>query len=268
MQSRTDLSNAQRLELARQFDASQKQQQAQFDANMGFQNKNLQSTLAQSLLAGATSLRGPESWLDYAQYTNGGKNIFERVAGGTPAPAFGAPTGYSAPMNMNSLLKSLGLGDFVNNTIGGSGSSTQMQPMSQATAPLTGGNVTQDFPQTGSGTTGGTTPLVTGLTGQQGNKPMGFGNQLSNGTSAFTGAETTPTTPQYQAPLPHQINPAVWDSMSDVAKKMILASAAKGNTQSGAWDEGDYLKQIDAARPQGRAPQRVSMNYSNPQSYF
>lgn len=79
-----------------------------------------------------------------------------------------------------------------------------------------------------------------------------------------------PTAPlgQNMAPLPHQINPAVWDSLSDTAKQMILAAAGEGKTPSGAWDQADYLRQMYAARPKGQAPTRVTFNWGASQPLF
>ena len=69
------------------------------------------------------------------------------------------------------------------------------------------------------------------------------------------------------APLPYQINPAVWDSLSSTAKQMILAAAGAGRTPSGAWDETDYLNQFNASRPMGTAPKTTQYNWGAPQGY-
>ncbi len=62
-------------------------------------------------------------------------------------------------------------------------------------------------------------------------------------------------------PLPHQINPAVWDSMSDTQKQLILAAAKAGRTPSGYWEPSDYVRQIEAARPKGYAPRQTTIDW-------
>jgi hypothetical protein len=91
-------------------------------------------------------------------------------------------------------------------------------------------------------------------------------NAFQQATAPVTG-EAGQSNP-YQVPLPHQINPAVWDSMSNTAKQMILASAEEGNTPSGAWDATDFMAQLNAARPQGVAPRRTAVSWGSPQSMF
>ena len=70
------------------------------------------------------------------------------------------------------------------------------------------------------------------------------------------------------APLPFQMNPLVWDSLSDTAKQMILGSVEAGNTPSGVWTATDWLNQFNASRPKGTAPRSVKYNYGAPRSYF
>jgi hypothetical protein len=199
-------SNQQRFdEMVRQFNEQQRlQQQGQY------------GNMAMGLLSGAAGLRGPADWLNYAQYTNGGRNIFQSLYGNTPAPGFASPTGNSAPMTIQDILNSLGLGS----------------GQAASTAAATG-------------STGGETPPATG---------------------AGTGG--TPTTNANMAPLPYQINPMVWDSMSNTAKQMIIASVEKGNTPSGAWSAEDYLDQFNASRPKGNAPRQVAYSWGNQKSLY
>ncbi len=70
------------------------------------------------------------------------------------------------------------------------------------------------------------------------------------------------------APLPYQVNPMTWDSLSQTAKSMILAAAEKGRTPSGAWTAQDYMGQLDASRPKGTAPRRTSYDFGKPSSAY
>lgn len=81
------------------------------------------------------------------------------------------------------------------------------------------------------------------------------------------GKPGSPTDP-YRVPLPHQINPAVWDSLSPTAKQMILAAAKRGHTESGVWTPEDFMSQLNAARPRGTVPRSVRMNWANPTGLF
>lgn len=67
----------------------------------------------------------------------------------------------------------------------------------------------------------------------------------------------------YLVENPHQINPAVWDSMNSYGRGAVLNAAELGYTPSGAWDRETFLSQLNAARPKGTAPKRMSYNYGN-----
>ena len=71
-----------------------------------------------------------------------------------------------------------------------------------------------------------------------------------------------------EVPLPHQINPAVWDSMSETARQMFLASAEKGRTPGGVYTPDMYLAQIEAARPKGRAIRQTNFNWGRQKPLF
>jgi hypothetical protein len=71
-----------------------------------------------------------------------------------------------------------------------------------------------------------------------------------------------------QAPLPYQINPMTWDSLSDTARQLFLSMAELGQTPSGAWTKADYLNQFEQSRPKGIAPKQVHFDYGLNQSYF
>ncbi len=179
-----------------QYGKTLAEQQREYDLSRQLQQASQYSSLAQGLLGAATSLRGPANWLDYANYTSGGKDIFQRLWGNQPAPQFSAPTNPSQVAGIAGVLGDLGI-------LPGNFSQTQ---------------------------------------GQQTAKPY--------------------------VPLPYQINPGVWDSLSDTAKQMMLSSAEHGYTPSGAWTSTDFLNQLNASRPQGQAPRSVSYNWGQPQGAF
>lgn len=247
--------------------------------------------LAQSLLAGASSLRGPADWQRYAQYTSGGQDIFNRLFGSASAPSFGAPTGFSEPMTIQRLLQDLGL------VQGGDGgiSDAQIQQWAQGLNDPVAFERGREFvntygrlPQTldewnafksgGGGVQAQSNPMtaamqaatapITGddrLSIQPVNEPQPFPSAQPAGVQA----QPVPAGQQQpMVPLPHHINPAVWDSMSPTAKQMILSAAESGHTSSGAWDPTDFLTQMQAARPQGVAPRRTSMSWGAPQGMF
>lgn len=292
-------------------------------------NANLYSGLAQALLGGATSLAGtPQDWVQYANYTHGGKNIFDTLYGSTPAPAFSAPTGISQPRTIQDVLADLGLiaptaaGQAVTtpglvtqpnyDTMEAPGVADMSRAMAMATAPAKSNNPADWTEQAVTGPT--TTPnygtmatptqpagavTTPGLvspptyetmatpksgaswlgsaTGEQAAPGQvvtpGLVTQPNYGTMAVTGAQPgvaqqgMPDT-RALAPLPHQINPAVWDSMSSTAQQLVLGAAQAGKTPSGVWTAEDYLRQLNAARPKGTAPQSVQFNWGNNQSLF
>jgi hypothetical protein len=281
-------------EQKRQFDVGFGEQKRQFDTNTW-------SGMAQALLSGAANLRGPEDWLKYAQYTTGGKNIFDRLAGDQAAPAFGAPTGNSAPATINTLLRDLGLatepvtggtsgasaGNY--NTVNGVKTLQQMRDeLIKASGGMDYWRTAPDetvISEYGKVTKGGVSAAGMGTgdmnlgqaTGLGGNTGAGIWDEKLTlapnlGATAPNTQPTTQTSPQVSAqnmaPLPYQINPAVWDSLNDTAKKMILSSAEAGKTPSGAWSADDYLNQMEAARPKGTAPRQVSFNWGSPKSAF
>jgi len=184
------------------WNAQQQSNREQFDWTKQNAARQQYGEIARALLSGAASLTGPQDWLKYAQYTQGGKNIFSTLFGSQGAPAFGAPSGNSQALTIGDILSQLGL-----------------------TSP-------------GSGTTGG---------------------------AAATGGATAQSA---QAPLPHQVNPAVWDSLSPTARAMVLGSVQAGNTPSGYWNPDDWLAQINATRPRGTAPRVSTYNFGNPASAF
>ena len=309
-------------ESKRQFDADlalKAQQmglsQQQFEEGKRQFDRSQYSNLAQSLLSNSVELGSrPGDWLKYAQYTNGGKDIFQQLFGSQAAPAFGAPTGYSPTGNISDLLAKLGV---TPGTVPGTTPPTGTTgPTGTYTRPDNGEVLTMDkmladlknagWPPAAGGTrpsdadilatyertanlklvptqtsvstalAQATAPLTGGYyaDASRGNPQpgMGYAQVITpyGGEQPFL-LQPTPTAPganPYQTPLPYQINPAVWDSLSGTAKQMILASANAGNTPSGSWTSEDFLKQLDAARPVGTAPRTTLTNWGPTPSLF
>lgn len=80
----------------------------QYNANLAEQQRQHNNSMAQSLIQGAINLSGPRDWIKYTKYTTGGQNIFDRLMGNQPAPAFGV-SGYSEPQTLAAIMKDLGL---------------------------------------------------------------------------------------------------------------------------------------------------------------
>lgn len=71
-------------------------------------NQGQYTNLATSLLQGASNLRGPQDWLQYAQFTGGGRNLQQQLFGEQPNPAFGGERGESPVITVNKVLGDLG----------------------------------------------------------------------------------------------------------------------------------------------------------------
>ena len=461
------LQQANLAEQIRQFDivnrtnyaTSMAEQIRQFDATHQLAQQGQKQNLAMGLLSGASALRGPADWLSYANYTSGGKNIFEQLYGDQAAPAFGAPTGYSQPANVSDILKQLGVNlspqqpgvpgnpgpggaaggsanyaselkagyealtkrlgrapetnspEMLNlyTTITGLSPELALQAIQnaagyyrstgmglpddkqnayiaslmggQASAPVrgigAGGGYASELkagyealtkrlgraPETNSPEMLNLYTTITGLSpelalqaiqnaagyyrstgmglpddrqnayiaslmggqapaqGQMQALPVGQASPVASALQQATAPITGPPLAQsgqlappgtkfidqmgpqqpggmispgalqsgpipgasaimgpnanwsmgprqpggvsqtgtdVMAPLPYQINPAVWDSLSSTAKQMILAAAGAGRTPSGAWDETDYLNQFNASLPMGTAPKSTN----------
>jgi len=67
-----------------------------------------------------------------------------------------------------------------------------------------------------------------------------------------------------QVPLPHQINPAVWDRMGQSARDLALGMAQSGNTSAGVYTPEDYERIINATRPVGTAARVTRSQYAAP----
>ena len=252
--------------------------QQQFDESKRQFDQGQYTNMAQALLSGAAQLRGPADWLKYAQYTSGGKNIFDILRGDKTVAAFGQPTDYSQPATISTLLQDLGLATApitgsgqagAYSTINGPRTVQQMRDeLVKASGGMDEWRVAPDdrvISEYGKVTGGGVSAAGVGTGDMNLGQAYGLGG-------ATTPMPTTPTAPQTSAqgnvaPLPYQINPAVWDSLSDTAKQMILASAEAGKTPSGAWSADDYLRQLEAARPKGTAPTSLSYNWATQNAF-
>jgi hypothetical protein len=180
-------------EAARQFNVTTGENQRQFDITTGENKRQFDTStytnLANTLLQGASQLRGPRDWTQYAQFLGGGRNLTNQLFGSQPGAAFGAPSGLSPAINVGDVMSNLGF-------MGGSG------------APTPGG-------------------------------------------------------PQ-QVPLPHQINPSVWDSMAPAARELALGMAEGGYTSAGSYTPEDYERIINATRPQGTASRVTRSQFAAP----
>jgi len=83
--------------------------QKYFDWERANAERNRYASLGQTLIGAASQLRGPENYLQYAQYTSGGRNLMDKLYGSNPVAAFGLPSGFSQPMDLQKLLQDLGL---------------------------------------------------------------------------------------------------------------------------------------------------------------
>lgn len=62
-----------------------------------------------------------------------------------------------------------------------------------------------------------------------------------------------------QIPLPHQINPVVWDSLGSVGQQLVLSGA-----EAAGYDPQEFLRQMKAARPLGTASRRTVYTFAAP----
>jgi hypothetical protein len=72
----------------------------------------------------------------------------------------------------------------------------------------------------------------------------------------------------FNVPLPHQINPAQWDSMSQAARDLTMGLAEGGYTQQGSYTPEDYLRILNASRPMGTASRMTRSAYNAPVGSF
>lgn len=222
--------------------------------------------MARALLGAATSLRGPENWLQYAEMTNGGRNIFDALRGSQVSPSFGV-TGYSNPANLQGLLSALGLvpgggGGMLSGTGGGE----RVIPPGLASPGRIPGGEPLNYAQ-GVGSAAGLPDGMLYAGGQApgpGNVEDPTGEVLSRDQLAvLRGAvdASAGVMGSRQAPNPWQVNPAVWDASSDTARRMVLGAVERGYTPSGAWTADDYMAQLNASRPIGRAPRATAFEW-------
>jgi hypothetical protein len=90
---------------------------------------------------------------------------------------------------------------------------------------------------------------------------QGWGDEMRYQGPQPSGGAQPSTLPQ--VPLPHQVNPAVWDSLSSTGRGLALGAAA-----AGGWDKQDYQDIINRTRPQGYARQASQYGYRAPRSGY
>jgi hypothetical protein len=109
-------------------EADQKLRELQYESSKQQFSQSLYSNLAQSLLQGASQLRGPRNWLSYQQFVGGGRNLTDQLFGDA-RPAFSAPGGGGEPIGIGDVLGQLGF------TNGGTGAMSGQQSTFKAPAP-------------------------------------------------------------------------------------------------------------------------------------
>jgi hypothetical protein len=259
--------------------------------------------LVQGLLGTAAGLKGPADWLQYQEYTGGGRSLLNQVFGAT-RPSFSAPTGTSKPLTIEDILRDIGVvggGTGGTTATGGTVSDAQIDQWvagmsggatrAQAVAFVAAyGRLPQGIPEweaflknppatpaaaaTGTGTTNapgaGVAMPPAGPTAPPdvggGTVPGAqHGGTWAPGTPAA--ATTANTTGTFMAPLPYQFDPGRWNALSDTGKQMILGMVSKGQAQGGAWDTGDWLAQMYASRPKGTAKAGLTQ-YGMPRNIY
>jgi hypothetical protein len=90
---------------------------------------------------------------------------------------------------------------------------------------------------------------------------QGWGNEMRYQGPQPSGGGQPSTLPQ--VPLPHQVNPAVWDSLSRTGRGLALGAAG-----AGGWDTQDYEDTINQTRPRGYARQASQYGYRAPRSGY
>ena len=78
------------------------------------------------------------------------------------------------------------------------------------------------------------------------------GQAIPNQSVDYSGAQASGRTFQN----PNQVSPAVWDSLGPVGQGLARSAA-----QSMGWDADEYVRQINATRPQGTAPKSSTVDY-------
>lgn len=258
-------------EMVRQFNADLALRQKQLADQTAAGQRDAYSQLAQSLLSGAVSLDAPADWLRYAQYTNGGKNIFYSLFGNTPLALFQSPTGSSGPRTMEQVLSDLGLAGT------GTGGGVTMGPggvtQEQVNAWATGLNDdTARAKGMAFANTYGRLPASidewnaykAGTLGAPQTAQQQTQTALDASTAAITGqnvpnplvtdsTRTLASNTDVLVPQGYQVNPAVWDSLTPSAKQVILAALAAGRTTSGYQSAEDWLRALEMGRPGGAA---------------
>lgn len=194
-----------------EFEVQKAQQEYEFNKNLVQRQTEFTQTqysnLAQTLLQGAASLRGPRDWMKYAEFTGGGSDLVSQMTGGKPSPAFGGERGPSPAISVGDVMGQLG---FLTGQPGQAGVPTQP-------GQAAGGAARQQIPN---------------------------------------------------VPLPHQVNPAAWDSMSESARQLALGLAEGGMTERGVYTPEDYERLLNASRPVGSAARITKQQFQSPVGAF
>jgi hypothetical protein len=298
-----DANSAQNL-----LDAIASGDQQRFDEAVKEYQQTSSTNLATSLLGTASQLQGPADYFKFNQYTSGGRDLWQQLFGSQPRADFSAPTGPITPMTLSTLMQSLGMlpatpAPTTVNPAAPAGSvpavNNQNVPptapppavapaavQSTPTTPLSGvaasvGGVAPQAVQSAPITP--VLPIPSPSPTAQPSQSSGWGPPApapaptpapppapaaapTDPTAAQKTPATIPTAWQNAVqpiPLPYQINPAVWDSMGSVGQQLALSAA-----EAAGWDKDEYLRQINAARPQGTAPGASSTTFRTPMGAF
>ena len=97
-------------EKIRQFNETLAWERERYGMDKEQQDRQLWAGLASSLNTTAASLHGqPRDWQKYAEYTQGGQDIFKTLWGDQPVAGVGAPTGTSNRITLADILSDLGI---------------------------------------------------------------------------------------------------------------------------------------------------------------
>lgn len=281
------------------LDAIASGDQQRFDEAVRQYNQTSYTDTATKLLSTASQLRGPQDYFQFDKYVSGGRDLFQKLFGTQPRPDFSQPTGPITPVTLASLMGQLGMlpATATTATTGAPTATTPttptvatqnvnggphpaVAPPTPPTTPLSGVAPTpaaaliapQPVAQPSQPTAWGqqTQPALNPTPGQTASQPAMPGVGAPASTAQTASQATQPglaagwKNPQpNQVPLPYQINPAVWDSLGGVGQALALSAA-----EAAGWDKNEYLRQINAARPQGTAPAASSTTFASPRGAF
>lgn len=241
-----------------------------------------------NLLNTASSIRGPRDYLQYQNYTRGGRNLVDQLTGNQAIPQFGAPSGTLESANIGTVLQDLGL------LPGGAAAGAAPSATAAAPAAATGrtyGPYNVDAVVQALQAQGGFDPNVFWQLMNNTANPSSLNYAIQSATgdrvqdvgslgpSVLTGA-VAPQTPAATDPQsailakfglqpgqtlnPTQINPANYDAIGQVGQSLTknLAETYLG------YDPTDFENMINAQRPQGTAPKLTTYTRRAPSGIF